>query len=97
MEIRYEAPGVREDLRAAQDRYWRRLARPGANWSGAERVAIAREARHAGGCEFCGRLRAALSPYALEGAHDVAPGNAGVAVPAPPSTRSTASSTTRAG
>ena len=59
MEIRYEAPGVREDLRAAQGRYWRRLARPGANWSGAERVAIAREARHAGGCansaRVCGR------------------------------------------
>ena len=78
MEIRYEALGVREDLRAAQSRYWRRLARPGANWSGAERVAIAREARHAGGCAFCGRLRAALSPYALDGVHDTAPGNAGV-------------------
>ena len=78
MEIRYQAPGVREDLRAAQDRYWRRLARPGANWSGAERVAIAREARHASGCVFCGRLRAALSPHALDGAHDVAPGNAEV-------------------
>ena len=78
MDIGYEAPGVREDLRAAQDRYWRRLARPGANWSGAERVAIAREARRAGGCGFCGRLRAALSPHALDGAHDVAPGNAEV-------------------
>ena len=82
MEIRYEAPGVREDLRAAQGRYWRRLARPGANWSGAERVAIAREARHAPRCEFCGRLRAALSPHALAGAHDIAPGNAGL-LPAP--------------
>ena len=81
MEIRYEAPGVREDLRAAQSRYWRRLARPGANWSGAERVAIALEARHAGGCAFCGRLRAALSPYALDGTHDTAPGNAGVLSP----------------
>jgi len=81
MEIRYEARGVREDLRAAQDRYWRRLARAGANWTGAERVAIAREARHAGGCALCERLRAALSPYALDGAHDAAPGNAGVLSP----------------
>ena len=78
MEIRYEAPGVRKDLGAAHARYWRRLARPGANWSGAERVAIAREARHAGGCAFCGRLRAALSPHSLAGAHDVAPGNPGL-------------------
>ena len=49
MEIRYEAPTVREDLTAAHARYWRRLGRPGANWSGAERVAVARaigEARH---------------------------------------------------
>ena len=82
MEIRYEAPGVREDLRAAQRRYWWRLARPGASWSGAERVAIAREARHAPGCAYCGRLRAALSPHAVAGTHDVAPGNAGV-LPAP--------------
>ena len=78
MEIRYEVPAVREDLVAAHTRYWSRLARPGANWSGAERVAIARETRHAPGCAFCRRLRAALSPHAVSGAHDVAPGNAGL-------------------
>ena len=77
MEVRYEAPGVRDDLRAAHARYWRRLARPGANWSGAERVAIAREARHAPGCPFCARLRASLSPHALAGEHDVHPENRG--------------------
>ena len=82
MEIRYEVAGVREDLRAAQSRYWRRLARAGANWSGAARVAIAREARHAGGCAFCRRLRAAVSSYALSGEHDVHPENRGV-LPAP--------------
>ena len=75
MEIRYEVPGVREDLRAAQDRYWRRLARPGANWNGAERVAIARETRNAAGCAFCRRLKSAPSPYTLAGEHDVAPEN----------------------
>ena len=78
MEIRYEAAGVRADLRAAQNRYWRRLARPGANWSGAERVAIAREARYAPGCAYCRRLRAAVSPYALAGEHDVDPENRGL-------------------
>ena len=75
MEIRYEARAVRDDLVATQARYWRRLGRPGANWSGAERVAIAREARHAPECEFCRRLQAALSPYAEFGTHDVHPAN----------------------
>ena len=75
MEIRYEVPGVRDDLTAAQARYWRRLGRPGANWSGVERVAIAREARHASGCAFCRRLRAALSPHTESGIHDVDPGS----------------------
>lgn len=75
MEIRYEARAVRDDLVAAQARYWRRLGRPGANWSGAERVAIAREARYAPECAFCRRLQAALSPYAESGTHDVHPAN----------------------
>ena len=75
MEIRHEAPGVRDDLTAAHARYWRRLGRPGANWSGAERVAIAREVRHASECAFCRRLRVALSPHAESGIHDVDPGN----------------------
>ena len=75
MEIRYEAPAVRDDLAAAHVRYWRRLARSGANWSGAERVAIAREVRHAAGCAFCRRLKAALSPCAVDGVHDAHPEN----------------------
>ena len=82
MDIRYESPAVRDDLVAAQARYWRRLGRPGANWCGAERVAIAREMRHATGCGFCRRLRESLSPHALIGEHDVHPQNAGL-LPAP--------------
>jgi len=78
MDIRYESPAVRDDLTAAQARYWRRLGRPGANWNGAERVAIARETRHAAGCGFCRRLRKALSPHALIGTHDVHPANDGL-------------------
>jgi hypothetical protein len=38
---------VREDLAAAHDRAWARLARAGTWWTGAERVAIAAEARRA--------------------------------------------------
>ena len=82
MEIRYDDPAVRDDLEAAQARYWRCLARPGANWSGAERVAIAREARHATGCAYCCRLGASLSPHALTGSHDVDPMNSDL-LPAP--------------
>ena len=78
MDIRYEPSGVRDDLAAAQGRYWRRLARPGTSWNAAERVAIARETRHAIECAFCDRLRAALSPHTLSGTHDVHPGDADV-------------------
>ena len=77
MEIGYESPSVRDDLAAAHVRYWRRLGRPGANWSGSERIAIARETRHAAGCDFCRRLRSALSPYTSSGAHEVDARNSG--------------------
>jgi len=73
MDIRYDALAVRDDLTAAHVRYWRRLARPGASWTGAERIAIARETRRAAGCAFCLRLRTALSPHASTGDHDVSP------------------------
>ena len=82
MEIRYAADGIRDDLAAAHARYWRRLARPGANWSGEERVAIARETRRATGCAFCRRVQSAVSPHALTGAHDVDP-RGGAMLPAP--------------
>ena len=75
MKIGYRSPAVRDDLVASHERYWRRLGCPGANWSGVERVAIARETRHAVDCGHCRRLREALSPYTLTGAHDVAPRN----------------------
>jgi hypothetical protein len=61
---------IRDDLIAAQQRAWRRLSRPGRWWSGAERIAIAAEARHAVDCSLCARRKAALSPYAEDGAHD---------------------------
>lgn len=61
---------VRDDLVAAHRRAWARLAAPGTWWNGAERVAIAAEARHARGCDFCRRRLEALSPNSVEGAHD---------------------------
>jgi hypothetical protein len=61
---------IREDLAAAHERAWARLGRPGTWWDGAERVAIAAEARHAPSCALCRRRKEALSPAAVSGMHD---------------------------
>ncbi len=60
---------VREDLPAAHSRQWRRLAEPGAWWSGGERIAIAAEVRHAWLCAFCAERKKAISPAAPDGEH----------------------------
>ncbi len=60
---------VRDDLVASHRRAWERLARPGAWWSGSERVAIADEVRNAARCPFCRDRKAALSPHAVSGQH----------------------------
>ena len=66
-----QAPApVREDLSEAHRRAWRRLAEPGTWLSGAERVAIMAEVRNAAGCALCRRRKEALSPHAVEGAHE---------------------------
>jgi len=69
---------VRDDLRAAHQRQWARLARAGAWWTGAERVALAAEVRAASECALCRERAAALTPAAVPGEH----GPAG-ALPAP--------------
>ena len=61
---------IRADLAAAHARAWARIARPGTWWDGAARVAIAAEARQAPVCALCRRRKEALSPLAVEGAHD---------------------------
>lgn len=61
---------VREDLLAAHRRAWRRLARAGNWWAGAERVVIAAEVRNAWRCPLCKERKAALSPYTIAGAHE---------------------------
>jgi hypothetical protein len=61
---------VRSDLIAAHRRAWQALARPGAWWSGAERVAIADELRHAATCRLCAARKAAVTPSAVSGEHD---------------------------
>jgi hypothetical protein len=61
---------VRDDFAAAHTRFWKRLASPGAWWTGAERVAIAAEVRQAGRCALCKARKAARTPTAVEGQHN---------------------------
>ena len=61
---------VRESLGRECRRAWERLASAGTWWSGEERLTIAAEARNAHACALCRRRKDALSPYAVEGAHD---------------------------
>lgn len=61
---------VRDDFAAAHSRFWRRLASPGAWWTGPERVAIAAEVRHARHCALCQARKAAVTPAAVDGQHD---------------------------
>jgi hypothetical protein len=61
---------VRDDFAATHSRFWKRLASPGAWWTGAERVAIAAEVRHARHCALCQARKAVLTPAAVAGQHD---------------------------
>jgi len=61
---------IRPDLADAFRRTWSWLAAPGSWWTGAERVAIAAEARAARGCALCAEAKAALGPSAVTGEHD---------------------------
>ena len=61
---------IRADILAAHARAWAWIAAPG-NWlTGAERVAIAAETRHALDCKLCAARKEALSPEAGAGEHD---------------------------
>jgi hypothetical protein len=59
-------------LETAQDEAWRRLGSPGTWWTGAERLAIARECRAAVECPLCATRAGALSPFAVQGRHTIA-------------------------
>ncbi|MBI3370268.1 MAG: hypothetical protein HY017_00745 [Betaproteobacteria bacterium] len=61
---------VRADLVEAHQRAWAAIAAPGTWLTGERRVALAAEIRNAIGCAHCARIKAALSPNAIEGAHD---------------------------
>ena len=63
---------VRAAFAESHQRFWDRLAAPGTWWTGAERVAIAREARAARDCPYCRERRAARSPHTVGGDHTAA-------------------------
>ncbi|MBT3532393.1 MAG: hypothetical protein HN478_00850 [Rhodospirillaceae bacterium] len=70
IEVAGERLPIRESLVREMDVAWNRLASAGTWWTAAERLAIAAEARHAGGCGLCQRRKEALSPYTVDGDHD---------------------------
>jgi hypothetical protein len=59
-----------EALREAHAQALARIAAPGPNWTGAERLAMVEVARAALDCRECSERRAALSPAAAQGTHD---------------------------
>ena len=58
---------IPDRIRDCHLRDWERLRGPGAWWSGAERVAIARQSRLAEDCGLCRERAAALSPASVVG------------------------------
>lgn len=60
---------IRDELATAQAQAWQRMASAGTWWTGAERIAIAAETRHARGCAFCAARATALSPLHVAGTH----------------------------
>ncbi len=61
---------VRPDIGEAHAGAWHAIANAGTWWTGAERVAIAAEVRHATNCDFCATRKRALSPYTVAGTHN---------------------------
>src|SRR5918911_2529156 len=61
---------IRSDLIDAHEQAWAAIARPGTWLTGERRVAVAAEVRRALECQLCARIKAALSPNAVQGAHD---------------------------
>ncbi len=61
---------LRSDLTKAHEEAWASIAAPGTWLGGERRVAIAAETRRAQECKYCARIKEALSPNAVSGAHE---------------------------
>src|SRR5690348_2011126 len=60
---------IRADLAEAQRTAWEKIGTAGTWWTGAERVAIAAETRHALRCPLCAARKDAVSPAMVGGDH----------------------------
>ena len=69
---------VRADLRDSHRAVLDALRRPGNWFTGAERIAIAAESRHAPGCALCVARKSALSPEQPRGEHERTPAGSGL-------------------
>lgn len=74
LQVNAESLPARVALVDAIDQAWQRLAAPGTWWTGAERLAIARQVRAARQCTLCQQRKAALSPYADSDSHSATDG-----------------------
>ena len=70
IEVANERLPIRESLKREMEVAWIRLASAGTWWTGAERLNIAAEARHALDCDLCQQRLKALSPNAVDGKHE---------------------------
>jgi hypothetical protein len=70
--VDYAAAGVavRTDLKQAHREILEHVRSPGTWWTGAQRTAMAAEARQAQRCRLCADRKAALSPASVRGIHD---------------------------
>ena len=66
---------VRSEYDECHSRFWDRLASSGCWLTAAQKVAVARELRHAHDCELCQARKVALSPYQVPGTHDTVSGD----------------------
>ena len=62
--------GIRAELIKSHDRVWQFLARPGAWFTGAQRVALVSEFRFARQCGLCQKQKSSLSPGTVNGDHE---------------------------
>ena len=63
---------VRSNFAKTHNRFWDRLAFPGAWLSGSQKVAVAKEIRQSHDCALCQQRKEALSPYQVDGVHETA-------------------------
>ncbi len=69
-QVRNAGISAPEDLVQPLDHAWNRLGEPGTWYGGQDRLAIARETRHAANCSFCRQCKASVSPYSPQGEHE---------------------------